>query len=391
MSTRRRIAVVTGSRAEYGHLRWLVRDLRDDPGIDVVVMAAAAHLSPSHGNTVAEIEADGVEVIRIQSLLAGDSPVAAAKSMALALMGFAEALEGWRPDVMVVLGDRFEMLAAAEASMLLRIPIAHLHGGEATEGAIDEACRHAITKMAHLHFVAAEPFARRVIQLGEDPARVFNVGAPGLDVLTRTTLLERVELEASLGVTLADPVLLVTHHPVTLAGGDPAAEVQALTAALDGVPGATVVVTGVNADPANAAIAATLRAWAAAHPHRVRLFDSLGSQRYHSLLRLCAAVVGNSSSGIIEAPAHHVPTVNIGERQRGRLRAASVIDCDATSASIAAAVARALSPEGQAAAKAAVPVYGIGDASRRIHQVLKSVPLDGILMKRFAGLSGADR
>ena len=383
MSARRRIGVVTGSRAEYGHMRWLVRDLRDDPEVEVTVFAASAHLSPWHGDTVAEIEADGVAVVRIDSLLAGDSPVAAAKSMALALMGFAEALARWRPDLMVVLGDRFEMLAAAEAAMLLRVPIAHLHGGEATEGAIDEACRHAITKMAHLHFVAAEAYGRRVVQLGENPARVFNVGAPGLDVLTRTPLLGREHLEASLGLALAAPVLLVTYHPLTLSDENQEAPARALTEALDRFPDATIIVTGVNVDPANAAVLRPFHDYVAAHPARVRLFDSLGSVRYHSLMHLCHAVIGNSSSGIIEAPAHRVPTVNIGDRQKGRLRATSVLDCAATAPAIASAIAQALSAEGQAIAMATESPYGQGDASRRIHQILKSVPLDGILLKHF--------
>lgn len=387
--SRRRIAIVTGSRAEYGHMRWLARDLHDDPDLDVCVIAASAHLSPWHGQTVSEIEADGLEVLRVDSLLAGDTPLAAAKSMALALMGFADAFDRWKPDIVVILGDRFEMLAAAEAAMLLKVPIAHLHGGEATEGLIDEACRHAITKMAHLHFVAAEAYARRVEQMGEDPARVFNMGAPGLDVLTRTKFLSRDELSASLGIALADPVLLVTYHPLTLSNADQGAPARALVQALDQITDATIIVTGVNVDPANMAVVRPFHDYAQARPDRVKLFDSLGSTRYHSLMSVAQAVIGNSSSGIIEAPAHSVPTVNIGDRQKGRLRASSIIDCGESHAEIAAAIARALSPQGQATAKATVSLYGQGDASRRIHQLLKSAPLDGILFKNFRDLACA--
>jgi UDP-N-acetylglucosamine 2-epimerase (non-hydrolysing)/GDP/UDP-N,N'-diacetylbacillosamine 2-epimerase (hydrolysing) len=382
MNARRRIAIVTGSRAEYGHMRWLVRDLRDDPDVEVIVMAAAAHLSPWHGNTVGEIEADGVAVMRIESLVVGDSALATAKSMALALQGFADALERWRPDVMVVLGDRFEMLAAAEAAMLLRIPIAHLHGGETTEGAIDEACRHAITKMAHLHFVAAEPYRQRVVQLGEDPAKVFNFGAPGLDSLSRLTFPRRDELEAGLGVPLVSPVLLVTYHPETLSEQDQGEAVGCLVDALDRFPEATVVVTGVNADPGSSAVAARIHPWAAARA-RCRVVSSLGAVRYLALMRLADAVVGNSSSGIIEAPALKVATVNIGNRQGGRLRADSVIDCAADSDAIAASIALALSPDFRRRAAETSSPYGMGEASAKIAAVLKNHTLDGLLSKSF--------
>lgn len=379
----RRIAIVTGSRAEYGHMRWLARDMRDDPAIDVCVVAASAHLSPWHGETVAEIEADGVEVLRVDSLLAGDTPVAVSKSMALALMGFAEAFERWRPDVVVILGDRFEMLAAASAAMLLKLPIAHLHGGEATEGLIDEACRHAITKMAHLHFVAAQPYGDRVAQLGEDPARIYNFGAPGLDVLTRTQFLTRADLETSMAMALPDPIFLVTYHPVTLSTADQGVPAKALVKALEQYGDATIVFTGVNVDPAASAILRPFHDFAARNPSRVKLFDSLGSTRYHSLLRLARVVIGNSSSGIIEAPAHHVPTVNIGDRQKGRLRANSIIDCGESQDAIAAAIARAISEEFQAVAQVTQSLYGIGDASHRIHEELKTVSLDNILQKTF--------
>jgi UDP-hydrolysing UDP-N-acetyl-D-glucosamine 2-epimerase len=383
----RRVCIVTGSRAEYGHLRWLMSDLRDDPAIDLRVVASGTHLSPWHGRTADEIEADGITIHeRVDMLLAGDTPQAVAKSVGLGVIGFAEALGRQQPDIVVILGDRFEMLAAAQAALILGLPIAHLHGGETTEGAVDEAMRHAITKMAHLHFAAAEPYRRRIIQLGEAPERVFNVGAPGLDHLTRTTFLSRAELEESLGITLRAPVLVVTYHPETLGGHDQRAAAAAMTEALDRFPEATVIATGVNADADNAAITAALERFVAAHPGRARLFNSLGSRRYLSLLRCAQAMVGNSSSGLIEAPAFHLPTVNVGDRQKGRLRAASVRDCPATADGIAAAIGWALSAEGQAAARDSRSLYGEGDASRRIVEVLKTHPLAGLTMKSFHDL-----
>lgn len=379
----RRICIATGSRAEYGHMRWLAADLAAHPDVELMIVAASAHLSPAHGNTVAEIEADGHAVERVHSLMADDSPLAAAKGMGLALMGFAEVFERIRPDIVVILGDRYEMLAAASAAMLLRIPIAHLHGGEATEGCIDEAVRHSLTKMSHLHFVAAEPYRQRVIQLGENPARVFDFGAPGLDHLTRTPMMERAELEVSLGMALRDPILLVTYHPPSLEAGDKSVAARALVSALADFSDATIVFTGVNADPDNHAVSRVIRDFAETRSDHVKVFDSLGSRRYLGLMRLAGAVVGNSSSGIIEAPALKVPSVNIGDRQKGRLRSGSVRDCPADAGAISQAVAWALSPSGREAAASALSPYGSGDASRRIAEVLAGTELNGILDKAF--------
>jgi UDP-hydrolysing UDP-N-acetyl-D-glucosamine 2-epimerase len=389
MNCPRRVCIVTDSRAEYGHMRWLIHDLREDLEVELQVVVAGAHLSPWHGNTISEISADGIEINeRVDMLLASDGPLAVTKSIGLGVIGFAEAFSRLGPAIVVILGDRFEMLAAAQAALVLRIPIAHLHGGEVTEGAIDEAIRHSITKMSHLHFVAAEPYRRRVIQLGEDPARVFNFGAPGLDHLTRTTFLSRADLEEFLGLRLAPPTLLVTHHPATLSDEEPSAEIRELVMALEAIPEATVILTGVNADPGSASVAKIIHDFADRNCARVRLFESLGSLRFLSLMRLCNAVVGNSSSGIIEAPAFGVPSINIGDRQRGRLQADSILNCSPDNGLILAALHRALSPDIQTKAQHTVSVYGAGDASRQIIRVLKTYPLGGLIIKSFYEVAG---
>jgi UDP-hydrolysing UDP-N-acetyl-D-glucosamine 2-epimerase len=272
--------------------------------------------------------------------------------------------------------------------MNARIPVAHIHGGEATEGLVDEAIRHAVTKMAHFHFTAAEPYRRRVIQLGEDPKRVFNVGAPGLDAIRNVTLLDRRELAASLEATIGAPLFVVTYHPVTLEEQGPEVAMKALFAALDTFPDATILFTMPNADAAGRTIGSMIRAYASERRDRVVARTSLGQQRYFSALALADAVVGNSSSGIIEAPAFGVPTVNIGDRQRGRLRAASVIDCEATDERIAAAIAKALTPEMRAVAARKVSPYGHGETAVRIKETLKAVDLGAAVMKRFYDLPG---
>jgi UDP-hydrolysing UDP-N-acetyl-D-glucosamine 2-epimerase len=384
---RRRICVVTGNRAEYGLLRWTMQEVRDDPALGLQVIVTGQHLEPRFGATARFIEEDGFAIdARVPIGLGSGS---AAQSTARALAGIAEALERLKPDLVLLLGDRIEVHAAATAAMLQRVPIAHLHGGEATEGAIDEAIRHAVTKMAHLHFVSAEPHRRRVIQLGEAPERVFLVGAVGLDNLERLELLDAKALDKTLGAELGR-FLLVTYHPATLMPGESARGAAAMLAALDRFPGHRVLVTGTNADPGGAEIRALIEAYASARPGRAILRESLGQLVYLSALGAAAAVVGNSSSGIIEAPSLSVPTVNIGERQRGRLRAPSVIDCVETEDAIASAIGRALDPAFRASLDPDATPYGRPGAARRIREVLKSYPLDRIVMKSFYDLPVSD-
>lgn len=380
----RRIAVLTGTRAEYGLLQWVMTDVRDASDLDLQLVVAGAHLSPFHGHTVNFLLEDGFEpAARVETLTASDTAVGAAKAMALATIGVAEALDRLRPDLLVLLGDRTEVLAAAQAALVCRVPVVHLHGGEVTEGAIDESIRHAVTKLSALHLVAAEPYAERVRQLGEDPQHVHVVGAPGLDHLVRRPLMTREQLEASLGVALGSPLLLVTYHPVTATAEDGVAAVRELTDALDEWPAATVVVTLANADPGGAAVSQALRAWADGRDG-AHAYPSLGHHRYISLLSLADAVVGNSSSGIIEAPAVGTPTVNVGPRQAGRLRAPSVHDVAPRRAAVADGLARALSAEGQQVAAARANPYGTaGEVSPRVLAALREVDPAALLVKPF--------
>ena len=389
--TARRVALVTGTRAEYGLLRPLIEALGADPAFAPALVVTGAHLEPRFGETVRAIEADGTPIAaRVPMGLDDDSPLGLAQAMARGLAGVAQAFDRLRPDLVVLLGDRYEMLCPAQAALLARIPLAHLHGGEASEGAMDEALRHALTKMAHLQFVAAEPYRRRVVQMGEDPARVFTVGALALDSLAALPPLPRDALEARLGLGPGQPFFLVTYHPATLDAADPAQAVEALAAGLAAWPGHAVVVTGVNADPGHDRVAAAVARWRAAEPGRVRVESSLGLPLYAAATRAAAAVVGNSSSGILEAPFLGTPTVNLGSRQQGRLRAASVLDCAETVPAIRDTVARALDPAWRAQALAAPYPFGAPGAAARIVSVLKTVALDGLLVKRFHDVAGGE-
>lgn len=381
----RRIAVVTGARADYGHLRNLVGAISGTPGLSLQMIVCGMHLDPKFGNTIAEIEADGVDIDALVTMdLSEDTSVGIARAVAQGVAGAAEAFERLRPDIVVVLGDRYEILAASQAAMLSRIPIAHLHGGEATEGLIDEAIRHSVTKMAHFHFVAAEPYRRRVIQLGEVPERVFWVGAPGLDNIV-DDLPGRPDIYRATGIAPEEPYFVVTYHPVTLAA-DARTGVDEMLAALDRFSEAKILFTGVNADPGGQSVGRAITSYVAERPGRAVMRASLGCRLYLGSIKHATAVIGNSSSGLIEAPALAVPTVNIGERQRGRVRGDSVIDCPEERTAIAGAIRRACDAGFRASLDPARNPYGLPGASKKILDVLRTVSLDGVIMKRFHDL-----
>jgi UDP-N-acetylglucosamine 2-epimerase (non-hydrolysing) len=379
----KQVAVFTGTRAEYGLLYWLMKDIQASDKLALQVIVSGMHLSPEFGETWKQIEEDGFAIdAKVEMLLSSDSSVGVVKSMGLGMIGFADALARLRPDMLVVLGDRFEALAIVQAALVMRIPVAHLHGGETTEGAYDDAIRHAITMMSDLHFTAAEPYRQRVIEMGEDPGRVFNVGAMGLDHLMRSPRLTMAELSASLGFALRQPFMLVTYHPVTMHEEDPRAAFEQLLAALDAFPTHQVILTYPNADNGGRAIIPMLEAYAHRQPHRVLAIPSLGFKRYLSVLDAASVVVGNSSSGIIEAPSFHVPTVNVGARQLGRLAAGSVLHADSSADTIRQALTQALSPEFSAYCRTVSNPYGQGDAARRIvallethHELFRKMPV----------------
>lgn len=388
LNRRRRIAVVTGSRADYGLLRGAMNHLKDDARVQLQTIVCGMHLAPQFGSTWRAVEQDGFTIdARVDLQLAGDTPVSTAKSIGLGTIGFADALAGLAPDIVVLPGDRYEVLAAGVAATVLNIPIAHIHGGEVTHGAFDDAIRHALTKMALVHFVAAEPYRRRVIQMGEDPDLVFNVGAPGLDALPAADLVDRETLFRDFGLPESRGFILVTLHPSTAQPKVDEPTVTALLTALDRLEGRSIVFTGVNADPGNSVIDAAIAAYVNRSRGRARLFTSLGSQRYLSALRFADAVVGNSSSGIIEAPAVGTPTVNIGERQAGRLRAATVVDCRPEADAIAAALQAVLKQDFRKRNDAQEPPYGRGGASRKIADVLAALDTARKWPKKFHDLT----
>jgi GDP/UDP-N,N'-diacetylbacillosamine 2-epimerase (hydrolysing) len=382
----RRVCVVTGTRAEYGLLRWVMESVRARAGLELQVVATGMHLSPEFGLTYQELEKDGFTIDRkVEMLLSSDTPTGIGKSIGLGVIGMSEALAQLQPDVMLILGDRFEIFAAAAAAQIARVPVAHAHGGEATEGAIDEALRHSITKMSHLHFVAAAEYRRRVIQLGEQPDRVFLVGGLGIDNIKRLRLLDRDALEESLGFKLGVRNLLITFHPVTLENAASAQQMHELLAALEQLHDTHLIFTMPNADTEGRELIDMVRRFVAGHSN-ASAFTSLGQIRYLSCMRHVDGVVGNSSSGLIEAPSLGRGTVNIGDRQRGRLKAASVIDCAPERASILDALRRLLTPDFQAMSRAVCNPYGDGGASDRIVETLATTSLEGILKKRFYDL-----
>lgn len=389
-TARRTVGVVTVSRSDYGHLTPLLEALRDAPDLDPALIVAGMHLAPEFGRTVSLIEADGWPIAeRVEMLLSSDSPQGLATSIGLGVAGFAQVFARRGLDLLVVLGDRFEMLAAAVAALPFGLPVAHVHGGEESEGAIDNQIRHAITKVSHLHFASAEVHAERIRRMGEERWRVHVVGAPGLDRIRRLRPLDRAALGTRLTLPPERPWVVVTFHPVTLELGEIEVQTGELLSALDALD-VQYVVTSPNADTGGRDLAGRLEAWAAARPS-VRLVKSLGDEVYLSLLAHAAAMVGNSSSGLIEAPSFRLPVVNVGGRQRGRLRARNVIDVGAARAEIVRGLERALDPGFRASLAGLVNPYGDGRAAARIAEVLRSVPLTpALIQKRFEDAEGGE-
>jgi len=382
---RRRIGVVTTSRADYSHLYWPLRELAAHPEVELGVFALGAHLSPEFGNTLQEIERDGFPIqARIECLLSSDTDTGMAKTIGLAMLGLADALTAWRPDLLLLIADRYEMLAPASVALALRIPVAHIEGGEISQGAIDDQVRNALTKLAHIHFTSTPAARRRVIAMGEEPWRVHHAGAPSLDHLSRSKLLDRAALEARLGISLTPPTVLAAYHPVTILK-DTTAEADALFAALAEAPVQLLFVYP-NSDAGSYALIERTRALAETRKD-THIFVNLDAVTYWSLLGQVDAMIGNSSSGIMEAASFALPAVNVGMRQQGRERARNIIDVAPEAAAILAAMEQALRPEFRASLRGMANPYGNGTAAVTIARVLTTVALDGLLIKQPAPLA----
>jgi GDP/UDP-N,N'-diacetylbacillosamine 2-epimerase (hydrolysing) len=379
----KRICVVTGSRAEYGLLRWVMDGIKRSKILELQILVTGMHLSPEFGLTYKEIEKDGFEINKkVEMQLSSDTPSGVSKSMGLGMIGFGDAFEGLQPDMVLVLGDRYEIFSGVAAAMNARIPVAHLHGGEATEGAIDESIRHSITKMSHLHFVAMAEYRNRVIQLGEHPDRVFKVGGLGVDGILKVDLMSKDQLAQCLGYTFGDKNLLVTFHPVTLEDNTSKKQINELLTALDQLHDTTFLFTMPNADVHSRVIIKQIEGFVKEHQNS-RAFTSLGQHKYLSCLQYFDGVVGNSSSGLLEVPSFRKGTINIGDRQRGRFRAESIIDCKPNRNAIAKGIEALYSKSFQQTLRTVTNPYGDGGASELIVEKLETVQLNGLLKKRF--------
>lgn len=380
---KRKICVVTGTRAEYGLLCWLMKDIEADKILELQLIVTGMHLSPEFGLTYQEIEKEFKINKKIEMLLSSDTSIGISKSMGLAQISFAEAYEELKPDMVVVLGDRYEIFSATSAAMIARIPIVHLHGGETTEGAFDESIRHSITKMSHLHFTATDEYKNRVIQLGEHPNRVFNVGGMGIENIKRLKLLSKVEFEKSIDFKLNKRNILVTFHPVTLENSTAKEQFSELLDAIDELEDTNIIFTKANSDTDGRIINQMIDEYISKNSHKSIGFTSLGQLRYLSALQFVDAMVGNSSSGLAEAPSFKIGTINIGDRQKGRVKASSIIDCGPNKSEILQAFEKLYSKEFQEILRTTINPYGDGCASLKIIEVLKNVSLDNILKKSF--------
>lgn len=379
----KKICVVTATRAEYGQLKPLIQKIYQSDEMELHLVVTGTHLSPEFGLTYHEIECDGYSIsCKIEMLLSSDTPVGITKSMGIALIGFADYFYSNRPDIVIILGDRYEMLMVASAAMIARIPIAHIHGGELTEGLIDEAIRHSITKMSQLHFTATEEYRNRVIQLGEQPETVFNVGSLGTENIRTLELLKKENLEEVLDFHFSDKTIMVTYHPVTLEGNSSESQFANLLCVLDKYKDVSVIFTKANADAGGRIVNQMIDQYTNENSERCVAFESLGQLKYLSVLQFVKAVVGNSSSGFTEAPSFGIPTVNIGDRQRGRVRAKSILNCQNSVQEIEFALVQALSPEFQEKARKVKNPYEGNDTSNRIFCIIDKAIQKGVDIKK---------
>ncbi len=384
---RRKICVITGTRAEYGLLYWLMKEIDEDSELELQTIVTGMHLSPEFGLTYKEIEKEFRIDKKIEMLLSSDTPIGISKSMGLAQISFAEAYQELTPDIVLVLGDRYEILSAVSTAMIARIPIAHLSGGELTLGAIDDAIRHAITKMSHLHFVATEEYRQRVIQLGEDSSKVFNFGEAGLDNIYKSKLLSKEEFEIAIDWKLNKRNLLFTYHPTTLEGSSNIErEFQIILDFLAGLEETNIIFTKANSDSGGRIINRMIDDFVLLNKH-TKVFTSLGQIRYISALQYMDAVIGNTSSGLVEAPSFKIGTINIGDRQKGRIKAQSVIDCKLTVEALKYSIHKLYSSSFQELLKGVINPYGTGGASHKTKEILKAVDLSTIIYKSFKDIS----
>lgn len=380
----RKICIITGSRAEYGLLSGLMRAIDEDADLKLQIIATNMHLSPEFGLTYREIEKDGFKIDKkVEMLLSSDTPNATAKSVGLGNIGFADAYDDLKPDMIVVLGDRYELLAAVSTALFFKIPVAHLHGGEITEGAYDDCIRHAITKMSHLHFTSTEEYRNRVIQLGEQPDRVFNVGAIGIENIKKVSLVSKLDLEESIGFEIGDKCLLVTYHPETLENSSAEEQCLNLFAALDQYQDYRVIFTMPNSDTNGRIIMQEIEKYVEKNKGRAVAFKSLGLKRYLSALQYVSAVVGNSSSGIIEVPSFGIPTLNIGNRQKGRIAGDSVVHCGSTLDEMMSGFQKLLSVDHRMLSKRCINPYEQQNTTSKILQIIKEYPIINLIQKSF--------
>ena len=381
---KRKITVITGTRAEFGLLYWVIKEIQDDHDLELQLVVTGMHLSPEFGLTVKDIEEHDIPIAKkIETLLSSDTSIGISKSMGLGMISFSEVFDELDPDLCLVLGDRFEIFSAVAAAMIARIPVAHCHGGEATEGLIDEPIRHSITKMSHLHFTSTDTYKKRVMQLGEQPERVFNVGALGIENIYRLDLLDKLSFEESIDFTLGEQNFLVTHHPVTLEEKTAEKQIDELLKAIDAFPDAKVIFTMPNADTDGRILIKRIEEYVDDNVDRSVAFTSLGQLRYLSALKHVDVVIGNSSSGLIEVPSFSTPTVNIGDRQKGRVAGPTVIQTVTNANDIQEAIQKALNKTFIKSIQGEKNPYDSGFSSEKILPVLKNFELDDILKKEF--------